>query len=184
MLHNEITNIIDRLDSHDDNGKVATTESQTEVDLSNTISGNTEDVTSMNDVVVLAADVNTYRQMIPYNTTDPERISQQESILELLINNEICNDETFKIFISEPDLHKERASQILDSLYCVSDNTVMENELSNAMTTDSATTVPTVIASNDFASNSHTDTDIPMSPTSQISNMASSLVLGEFTLRY
>lgn len=63
---------------------------------------------------------NSYRQMIPYNTTDPQKISQQESILELLIFNNICNDETFKIFIAEPDLHKEKASAILDELYCVS----------------------------------------------------------------
>lgn len=61
-----------------------------------------------------------YRQMIPYNTTDPAKISQQESILELLISNNICNDETFKIFIAEPDLHKDKASAILDDLYCVS----------------------------------------------------------------
>lgn len=62
-----------------------------------------------------------YQKIIPYNTSDPEKISQQESILQLLISNGICNEETFKVFIAEPDLHKERASEILDSLYCVSD---------------------------------------------------------------
>lgn len=75
-------------------------------------------------------DVEKYRRMIPFNTIEPEKISQQESILELLISNGICDDETFKIFIAEPDLHKDKASQILDSLYCV--NTLMpivyENE--------------------------------------------------------
>ncbi|XP_055312083.1 N-acetyltransferase eco isoform X2 [Sitodiplosis mosellana] len=79
-------------------------------------------------------DVNKYRQMIPYNTTDSEKISQQESILELLISNGICNDETFQIFIAEPDLHKEKASQILDSLYCV--NTMMPDEYENDGTID------------------------------------------------
>lgn len=73
--------------------------------------------------------VEKFRQMIPYDTTDPEKISQQESILELLISNGICNDETFQIFIAEPDSHKEKASQILDSLYCV--NTMMPNEYEN-----------------------------------------------------
>lgn len=60
-----------------------------------------------------------YRQKIPYNTSDPEIISQQESILHLLISHGICNDETFKVFIAEPDSNKGRASEILDSLYCV-----------------------------------------------------------------
>lgn len=79
-----------------------------------------------------AADIEKYRQMIPYNTADPEKISQQESILELLISNGICDDETFKVFIAEPDLHKERASQILDGLYCV--NTMMPNDYDNDTT--------------------------------------------------
>lgn len=78
-------------------------------------------------------DVNKYRQMIPYETADPEKISQQESILELLITNGICDDETFKIFIAEPESHKEEASKILDSLYCIS--TIIpeshENEMSS-----------------------------------------------------
>lgn len=79
-------------------------------------------------------DIEKYRQMIPYGTSDPEKISQQESILELLISNGICGDETFKIFIAEPDLHKEKASQILDSLYCVS--TMISNEYENDGTTE------------------------------------------------
>lgn len=74
-------------------------------------------------------DIDKFRQMIPYNTTDPEKISQQESILELLISNGICNDETFQIFIAEPDSHKEKASRILDSLYCV--DTMMPDEYEN-----------------------------------------------------
>lgn len=60
-----------------------------------------------------------YRAMIPYNTTDPAKSEQQLAILDLLVVNDICNDETFKIFIAEPDLHKDRANEILDNLYCV-----------------------------------------------------------------
>lgn len=73
--------------------------------------------------------VNKYREMIPYNTIDPVKISQQESILELLITNGICDDETFKIFIAEPDSHKDEASKILDSLYCV--NTMIPETYEN-----------------------------------------------------
>lgn len=87
----------------------------------------TENATIVETTVLI--NVDKFRQMIPYNTTDPEKISQQESILELLISNGICNDETFQIFITEPDLHKEKASQILDSLYCV--NTMMPIEYEN-----------------------------------------------------
>lgn len=75
------------------------------------------------DAIAIEIDVNKYRQMIPYNTSDPKTESEQNSILDLLIWNGICNDETFKIFIAEPDLHKEEIAQIIDSLYCV--NTLM-----------------------------------------------------------
>lgn len=59
------------------------------------------------------------RTRIPYNTTDPAKISQQLAILDLLVVNGICNDETFTIFIAEPDLHKDKANEILDNLYSV-----------------------------------------------------------------
>lgn len=84
-------------------------------------------------------DVNKYREIIPYNTTDPKKISQQESILELLITNGICNDETFQIFIAEPDSHKERASKILDSLYCV--NTMIPESYDNEASTEWVDTI-------------------------------------------
>lgn len=91
-------------------------------------------VIAENPVVIFTNDTEKYRQMIPYNTDDPEKISQQESILELLISNGICDDETFKIFIAEPDLHKDKASQILDSLYCV--DTMISNEYENEAATE------------------------------------------------
>lgn len=154
MLHNEITSIIDRLTSPS-KGKPNTdadsdcdhySDDITKVTKSNEIeqealpeshnqqpdfieSMQTDMVSSTVETMVFATDVEKYRQMIPYNTTDPDRISQQESILELLISNGICDDETFKIFIAEPDLHKEKASQILDSLYCV--DTMMPIEYEN-----------------------------------------------------
>lgn len=90
-----------------------------------------EMVTTSVPVAAAMPDVNKYRQMIPYNTTDPEKISQQETILDLLITNDICDDETFKIFIAEPDAHKDQASKILDSLYCV--NTMIPDTYENEM---------------------------------------------------
>lgn len=86
-----------------------------------------------------------YRCMIPYNTVDPQKISQQESILELLISNGICDDETFKIFIAEPDLHKERATEILDNLYCVN-RLIPEDENGYEITSDAMETVGTGIS--------------------------------------
>lgn len=134
---------------------------------------------------------NTYRQMIPYNTIDPSKISQQEAIIELLISNGICNDETFKVFIAEPDLHKERASAILDDLYCVS-KCILDDDNDGISicewrpdATDlifSSDTPPTVnsynanVAANDVGQT----TDVPMSPATQISTMTSTLVLGKF----
>lgn len=149
MLHDEISSIINRLSSpsktksnviessketlmpiqsHIQEILVETIEITSDAtSTANTTIDTIEQMQASNDcdsisVTVETFEINTekYRQMIPYNTTDQEKISQQESILELLISNDICNDETFKIFIAEPDLHKEKASQILDSLYCVS----------------------------------------------------------------
>lgn len=105
-------------------------------------------VAAENDVTIFTNDTEKYRQMLPYNTIDPEKINQQESILELLISNGICDDETFKIFIAEPDLHKDKASQILDGLYCVSTmiSIEYENEWVNSVES-MATTSDTAIAS-------------------------------------
>lgn len=109
---------------------------QTEIDNSGGDGGGCDgvNVTSEHQVTIFAIDVEKYRRMIPFNTDDAEKISQQESILELLISNGICDDETFKIFIAEPDLHKDKASQILDSLYCV--DTMISNEYENEVTTE------------------------------------------------
>lgn len=101
-------------------------EMQTEM---NTASSSTS-ANAMNGIV----DTEKYCQMVPYNTSDPKIISQQKSILELLISKGICNDETFKIFIAEPESHKDKAAQILDSLYCV--DTMISTEYDNEATTE------------------------------------------------
>lgn len=60
-----------------------------------------------------------YRQQLPYQTNDPATMEQQELLLEFLISNNICTDENFKIFIADPDNHKEEATRIVDRLYMV-----------------------------------------------------------------
>lgn len=98
-----------------------------------------------------------YRRMLPYNTNDPEIQQRQESIIELLISHNICNDENFKIFIAEPDLHKDKASQILDQIYVLD----------------------VAVESSDEFINVHNDlNEMPMSPASQIINLTSGLALG------
>lgn len=107
---------------------------QTEMNNSSSVGGSGVDVTDEHQAITFTNDVEKYRRMIPFNTDDPEKINQQESILELLISNGICDDETFQIFIAEPDLHKDKASQILDSLYCV--DTMISNEYENEVTSE------------------------------------------------
>ncbi|KAH8305191.1 hypothetical protein KR018_000145 [Drosophila ironensis] len=60
-----------------------------------------------------------YRQRLPYQTEDPQTIENQQILLEFLISNGICTEENFKIFIADPDNHKQEASKIVDDLYMV-----------------------------------------------------------------
>lgn len=106
---------------------------------------------AINSAMNFTSDVEKYRRMIPYCTSDPAKISQQESILELLISNGICDDETFKIFIAEPDSHKAKASQILDSLYCVSTMISIEYE-NDATATEWVNSVESIALVSDTAS--------------------------------
>lgn len=136
---------------------------------------------------------NIYRQMIPYNTTDPNKISQQESILELLISNNICNDETFKIFIAEPDLHKDKASAILDDLYCVSkllpDDETDVVSVCDWPTASSGTPVafeaPKIMENHSMipmGNDAEIAIDVPMTPVDQITTMPTAPPLGEFII--
>ncbi|XP_055700576.1 N-acetyltransferase eco [Phlebotomus papatasi] len=58
-----------------------------------------------------------FRKRLPYKTSDPALISRQKSILELLISNKKCTEETFKVFIAEPEAHKAQAARILDEMF-------------------------------------------------------------------
>ncbi|GAB0090025.1 N-acetyltransferase eco [Sergentomyia squamirostris] len=72
---------------------------------------------------------NCFRKRIPYKATDPVLIERQKTILELLITNKMCNEKTFRIFISEPESHKEEASKILDEMVCVTSGDREEEKL-------------------------------------------------------
>ncbi|XP_017091072.2 N-acetyltransferase eco [Drosophila bipectinata] len=60
-----------------------------------------------------------FRDRLPFQTDDPQIIEQQKILLEFLISNNICNEENFRIFIEDPDNHKEEANKIIDELYMV-----------------------------------------------------------------
>lgn len=191
VLQNEITNIIDRLVS-------PSKSKNTDDDISSrtTTSPNIASTTQQTDNTICTApidglleqtsdEMDKYRKMIPYKTNDSKTISQQEAILELLILNGICNDETFKIFISEPDLHKEKADKIIDSLYYVTsglsqqiDNNADMTEVQWTSNADIVESMPNTSESNmNIAQLNAENTDVFMSPASQISNMTSSLAL-------
>ncbi|XP_030373412.1 N-acetyltransferase eco [Scaptodrosophila lebanonensis] len=81
------------------------------------------------EVVMDADPFAKYRQLLPYNTNDPAVIEQQELLLEFLISNDICTDENFKIFIADPDNHKDEATRIVDELYVVVNAEQMAEEM-------------------------------------------------------
>lgn len=60
-----------------------------------------------------------FRRRIPYNTNNPELIEQQHILLDFLVQNKICTEENFTIFIADPDNHKAEAQRIVDQLVVV-----------------------------------------------------------------
>lgn len=107
-----------------------------------------EDMMSeMSESIVLnltdSQEANTFRQRLPYNTNDPVVAEQQKTLLEFLIKNQICNEENFRIFIAEPEKHRDKASKILQN-YMVPSNidipneprTVLQNHVNNCMGID------------------------------------------------
>lgn len=76
---------------------------------------------------------NEYRNRIPYNTTDPEIIEQQRTLLEFLISNNICNDENFEIFIADYENRKADAEAVMNQ-FIVSDSSDVVSEASSRVT--------------------------------------------------
>lgn len=129
--------------------------------------------------------VEDFRKMLPYKTGDPGLQQTQRYLLEMLITHNICTAESFRIFIAEPELHKDEAARILDELYVIDDTdpvewTMEDEEIFDSVampTSDSDDQIrrwqiePVTVAIDDNA------TDMPMSPASQISDMTSVLAL-------
>lgn len=69
-----------------------------------------------------------YRKLIPYNTTDPNEIQRQETVLGILMENGICHDQNFKIFISEYEQNKDEAELILNNLFDISVSSDMNDQ--------------------------------------------------------
>ncbi|XP_036325504.1 N-acetyltransferase eco isoform X1 [Rhagoletis pomonella] len=62
-------------------------------------------------------DYSNFRKRLPYNTNDPSVVEQQHLLLDFLINNNMCTEENFTIFIADPDNHKEEAARIVDQVF-------------------------------------------------------------------
>lgn len=199
VLHNEISSIIDRLSSPQkerDNSMTAvspvptpmeTTASALPARLVPETVTEPIPVTFENNIIadVVEDGAEKYRKMLPYNTNDAAKISQQESVLDLLILNGICNDETFKIFIAEEDLHKAEASRILDELTICVNETMGEDVIGGIDGSQMPSTSGIqndLVLQNDVVANETDDgylNDVQMSPASQISNMTLSLAIGK-----
>ncbi|XP_005180634.2 N-acetyltransferase eco [Musca domestica] len=64
-------------------------------------------------VMVVTGQQQDFRQKIPYNTTDPQLIAQQEAFLSFMEENALCTEENFDIFIANYEQRKEEADAIL-----------------------------------------------------------------------
>lgn len=82
----------------------------------------TEEVTGIICKLTRDDEMDMFRARIPYNTTDPREIERQSDVLELLISHDICSEETFTIFIAEPEQHPEEMARILDDLVVVTES--------------------------------------------------------------
>ncbi|XP_073837550.1 establishment of cohesion [Musca autumnalis] len=64
-------------------------------------------------VMVVTGQQQDFRHKIPYNTTDPQLIAQQEAFLAFMEENALCTEENFDIFIANYEQRKEEADAIL-----------------------------------------------------------------------
>lgn len=64
-------------------------------------------------VLVVTGQQQDFRHKIPYNTTDPQIIAQQEAFLDFMEENTLCTEENFDIFIANYEQRKAEADAIL-----------------------------------------------------------------------
>lgn len=75
-----------------------------------------EEVTDIISKLASDGEWDAFRNRLPYETTDPETMQRQSELLEMLIAHQLCTEENFRVFIAEPEQHKEEMNRILDSL--------------------------------------------------------------------
>lgn len=75
-------------------------------------------------------DANDFRSRIPFNTTDPQLIEQQGTLLEFLISNGICTNVNFDIFIADYENRKLEAEAIMNE-FIVADSSDVVSEASS-----------------------------------------------------
>lgn len=116
-IQKEVQNIVKLLSSTDS----APTPTNFENDKENLCNVESEELHSYEMDIQSDNDMyDKFRKSIPYNTTDPVEIKRQETVLEILIENGICHDQNFKVFISEYEQHKDEAELILNNLFDIS----------------------------------------------------------------
>lgn len=84
----------------------------------------------VDDLVIIVTDQqNTdFRQRIPFNTTDPVVIEQQHNFLDFLLENNICTDENFDIFIGNYSQRKTEADAIISQYINTTNGQYVLNE--------------------------------------------------------
>lgn len=80
-------------------------------------------------------DANDFRSRIPCNTTDPQLIEQQRTMLEFLISNGICTNENFEVFIADYENRKDEAEAIMNQ-FITSDSSDVVSEASSKIVDD------------------------------------------------
>lgn len=193
LLHNSISGIINRLSSP---SKVPPMDASTSDPIESTSTENMDVQTDKPSDDRMQYEK--YAKMLPYQTDDPVKMRQQESTLQMLISNRICNDETFKIFIAEPDMHKAKAKRILDAVSPseqhdkFSDKRVPSLQSLTSESTSPGSKSTSISSGLDQmdggmpVAKTTMDDDVtdamPMSPASQISDMTLSLAIRKYTL--
>lgn len=108
-------------------------------------------------------EISSYENLIPYKTSDPIVIEQQQNMLDFLVCNNICTDDNIKIFITEPENHKDEASKILNDLIVITESEDTEMYIEESCNVAESERIPQML-----------------SPTRHLNNLTSSLqIVGE-----
>lgn len=103
-------------------------------------------INRLQDSTIIPIPSENSENLIPFKTAE-----QQQNMLEFLICNNIYTEENIKIFITEPENHKEEASKILNDLIVITTESIEDTEMF--------------------------EEEMQFSPTNQLNNLTSSLKL-------